>query len=34
MAFPKLSERQYAPSDFMFGNDPKKIFDNGNTTAI
>lgn len=34
MDFPKLSERQYAPSDFMFGNDPKKIFDNENTTAI
>lgn len=34
MNFPPLSERQYSPSDFMFGNDPKKIFDNGNTTAI
>lgn len=34
MNFVPLSERQYAPSDFLFGNDPKKIFDNGNTTAI
>lgn len=34
MNFPPLSERQYAPSDFIFGKDPKRIFDNDNTTAI
>lgn len=34
MNFVPLSERQEAPFDFMFGNDPKKIFDNGNTTAV
>ena len=34
MNFPPLSERQYAPFDFMFGNDPKKIFDNGNNTGV
>ena len=34
MAFPPLSEKQEAPFDFMFGKDPKKIFDNGNTTSI
>lgn len=34
MAFPKLSDRQYGPSDFMFGKDPKTIFDNGNSTCI
>ena len=34
MNFVPLSERQEAPFDFLFGNDPKKIFDNGNTTAV
>lgn len=34
MAFPKLSDRQYSPSDFMFGTNPKQIFDNGNSTCI
>ena len=33
MAFPKLSERQYAVADFMMGTDAKKIFDNSNTLA-
>ena len=33
MGFPKLSPRQYAVADFMFGDDSKKIFDNSNTLA-
>lgn len=33
MGFPPLSPRQYAVAEFMFGDDPKKIFDNSNTLA-
>jgi len=34
MDFPTLSERQLAVTDFIFGDDPKKTFDNKNTLAI
>jgi hypothetical protein len=34
MNFPPLSERQIAPAEFLFGDDPKKIFDTGNTIAV
>jgi len=35
MGIPKgLSDAQYEPLEFLFGNDPKKIFENGNTTAV
>ena len=34
MNFVPLSDRQFGASDFLFGSDPKKIFDNGNTTTI
>jgi hypothetical protein len=34
MGIPALSERQFEVADFLLGNDPEKIFDNGNTIAV
>lgn len=34
MNFPLISERQLAVADFMFGDDPKKMFDNERHTCI
>ncbi len=34
MNFPELSDRQYAVSDYILGDDPKKMFDNNRNTAV
>lgn len=34
MNFPSYSDRQYQVADFMLGEDPKKIFENGNKLAV
>lgn len=34
MDFPPLSERQYSVFDYMIGDDPQKVFDNGNYLAV
>lgn len=34
MGFPPLSERQLAVADYMFGNDPKRIFHNNRNLAV
>jgi hypothetical protein len=34
MNYPSYSRRQYMVPDFMLGDDPKKIFDNTNSTAV
>jgi len=34
MNFPPLSERQRRVAEYMFGNDPKRIFDNNRNTAV
>ena len=34
MNFPPLSERQLMVADYMFGDDPKKMFDNNRNTAV
>jgi len=34
MDYPSYSDRQYSVADFMLGDDPKKIFDNINSTAV
>jgi phage terminase large subunit-like protein len=34
MNFPTLSDKQKDVADYMFGDDPKKMFDNGRNTAV
>ena len=34
MRFPPLSDRQQRVADFMFGEDPKRMFENGRNTAV
>ena len=34
MNFPSYSDRQYQVADFMLGEDPKRIFENGNKLAV
>ena len=34
MNFPMISERQLAVAEYMFGDDPKKMFDNGRHTCV